>query len=193
MRIIIGMSGASGAILGIRLLEVLQQIDYCETHLVISEGAAQTIDLETGYTVGEVAGMADFTHDIRDMAATIASGSFQTDGMIVAPCSMKTLSAVATGFSYNLLIRAVDVCLKEQRRVVLLPREMPFNTIHLQNMQTAAQHGCMIMPPMLTFYNHPASIDDMVNHVIGKTLMQFTIPFKSFKAWEGAAELAGAD
>ena len=193
MRIIIGMSGASGAILGIRFLQALQTVDDCETHLVISKGAEQTIKLETDYTLDDVTRMADVTHDIHDMAATIASGSFRTDGMIVAPCSMKTLSAVATGFAYNLLIRAVDVCLKEQRRVILLPREMPFNTIHLQNMQAAAQHGCLIMPPMLTFYNHPTSIDDLVDHVIGKTLMQFDIPYERFRAWEGTVDPVTAD
>ncbi|HML23980.1 MAG TPA: UbiX family flavin prenyltransferase [Aggregatilinea sp.] len=185
MRIIVGMSGASGAILGIRMLEALQRVEDCETHLVISESAEQTIRLETGYSVEAVKGLADVLHDIRDMGATIASGSFKTDGMIVAPCSMKTLSAVAAGFSYNLLVRAVDVCLKERRKVVLLPREMPFNAIHLRNLQVADQSGCLIMPPMLTFYNHPATIDDMVDHVIGKTLMQFGVDFQPFKAWEG--------
>lgn len=185
MRLIVGISGASGAILGIRILELLQDVADCETHLIVSEGAEQTIKLETDYSLEQIRAMADVNHDIKNMAATISSGSFYTDGIIVAPCSMKTLSAVATGLTANLLVRSVDVCLKEHRKVVLLPREMPFNGIHLHNMQTAAQYGCVIMPPMMTFYNHPDSIGDLINHIAGKTLMQFGINIKPFVAWQG--------
>ena len=186
MRLIVGISGATGVIMGYELLKVLKRIPNCETHLVISEGARRNFELETTLNIQEVEKLADFCHDNKNLAAAISSGSFKTDGMIVLPCSMKSLSGIANGYADNLLVRAADVCLKENRRVVLLPREMPLGKIHLKNMLQAAELGCTIIPPMLTFYNNPNNLHDQIMHVIGKLLMQFNLDIKEFKAWQGA-------
>jgi 4-hydroxy-3-polyprenylbenzoate decarboxylase len=186
MRIIVGISGASGTILGIELLKALRLYPQCETHLVITEGAKKTLSYETNIKVEEIVALADHCYDINNMGASISSGSFKTDGMVIIPCSMKTLSGVAYGFTDNLLIRAADVCLKEDRRLILVPREFPLSSIHLENMARAANHGCTIMPPVLTFYNNPKTIQDMINHLIGKILMLFSLEFNSFIPWEGA-------
>jgi len=185
MRLIVGISGASGVLMGYRLLQVLQQMENCETHLVISESAADNFEHEMGMDYHQIIALADHYHAIHNMAASISSGSFKTDGMIICPCSMKTLSAVANGFEVNLLIRAAGVCLKESRRVVLVPREMPMSSIHIRNMLTAATSGCVIVPPMLTFYNHAATLEAQVTHVLGKVLMQFGLDMPRFVPWEG--------
>jgi 4-hydroxy-3-polyprenylbenzoate decarboxylase len=167
------------------MLKVLRQIPGMEIHLVVSDGAVENFKCETDLRLEDVTSLADYHHDNRNMAASISSGSFKTDGMIVIPCSMKTTSAIASGFAVNLLIRAVDVCLKENRRVVIVPREMPLSIVHLRNIKEAADNGCVIIPPMLTFYNDSNSVDKQINHIIGKVLMQFGIDHKDFKPWEG--------
>jgi len=185
MRIIVGISGASGVVVGYYLLRALRQLPDYEIHLVVTKGARITWDLEAGVPFYELQNLADFVHSDENLAASISSGSFVTDGMIVAPCSMKTLSAIATGYTANLLVRAADVCLKENRKVVLIPREMPLGKVQLRNLSKAADLGCVIVPPMLTFYNIPENLSDQVNHVIGKILMQFGLNHKSFVPWEG--------
>ncbi len=185
MRIIVGISGASGTILGIELLKALRSYPQCETHLVITDGAKKTLAHETNIKVDDVISLADHCHGINNMAAPISSGSFKTDGMVIIPCSMKTVSGVAYGFADNLLIRAADVCLKEGRRLILVPREAPLSSIHLENLARAASHGCTIIPPVLTFYNKPQTVQDMVNHLLGKILMMFGLEFPGFKPWKG--------
>lgn len=185
MRLIVGISGASGAIIGIETLRALRELGV-ETHLVVSKGGMVTIRDETPYSYEEVCALADCCYDDRNMGALISSGSFKTEGMVVAPCSMKSLSAIANAYDANLLVRAADVCLKEGRRVVLMPREMPLNKAHLRNMALAADSGCTLIPPMLTFYNKPTSVMDQVHHLVGKALMQFGLEAKGFKAWQGS-------
>lgn len=185
MRLIIGISGASGVLLGYRLLQALRRQPDCEIHLVISEGAAVNFDYETDLTIADVEKLADYTYANTNLAAKISSGSFVTDGMIVIPCSMKSLSGIANGYSTNLLIRAADVCLKEGRKVVLVPREMPLGPAHLRNLQLVSQYGCAIIPPMLTFYNGSETLEAQMQHVIGKVLMQFGMKHDKFVAWEG--------
>lgn len=186
MRIIIGISGATGVIMGYKLLQILREVPDCETHLVLTEGALKNFMLETKVSIDDVKKLAHFCYDNKNMAAVISSGSFKTDGMIVMHCSMKSLSGIANGYADTLLVRAVDVCLKENRKVVIVPREMPLGKIHIKNMATVADLGCSIIPPMLTFYNSPDNLEDQVMHVIGKVLMQFNIDVKQFKAWKGA-------
>lgn len=182
-RIIVGISGASGAVLGIELLNVLHAMPEWETHLILSSGARRTIQSETQYSVAEVEALADEVHAIGNIGANIASGSFRTAGMIIAPCSMKTLAGIANGFSENLLLRAADVVLKEQRRLVLAPRETPLNKIHLRNMLQAADAGAILVPPVLTCYQHPTSVQEMTHHIIGKMLDLFDIEMPGFKRW----------
>jgi 4-hydroxy-3-polyprenylbenzoate decarboxylase len=183
-RIIIGISGASGAIYGVRALELLQ--DYpVETHLVASQAAALTLKEETSYTLEEVKKLADVSYSPKDIAAAISSGSFTTMGMLVAPCSMKSLAEIATGVTNGLLSRAADVVLKEQRKLVLMVRETPFSTIHLENMQRVAQAGGVIFPPVPAFYHQPNSIDDIVNQTVGRALDQFGIDCGKTVRWEG--------
>ena len=185
-KIIVGISGADGVCIGRRVLEVLRAEPDVETHLVLSRAAERNFQLECGVDAEEIRRLADVVYEPENMAADIASGSFVTDGMIAAPCSMKTLAGIAHGYADNLLVRAVDVCLKENRRVVLIPREMPLNLIHLRNLAAAAEAGCAIVPPMLTFYNRPDTIEEQINHVVGKALMQFGIIPACFRPWEGA-------
>lgn len=184
MRIIVGISGASCSVLGIETLKALAA-QGVETHLVISKGAKRTIPSETAYTVEEVEALASYHYDDADLGALVSSGSFATDGMIVAPCSMKSASAIAHAYDANLLVRAADVCLKENRRVVLMPREMPLNRAQLRNLLECAEGGCTILPPMLTFYNRPSTMDDQVRHAVGKALMQFGLDHEGFKPWDG--------
>lgn len=184
-RIIVGISGASGVIIGYRLLQALKELAAVETHLVITSGARRNFALETDLSLAEICAQADVVHDEHNMAAAISSGSFITDGMIVAPCSMKTLAGIANGYAENLLLRAADVCLKEGRKVVLVPREMPLGKIHLRNLALAADAGCTIIPPMLTFYNAPSDLNDQIDHIIGKILRQFGWDLQSFVAWRG--------
>ena len=185
-RLIIGISGASGVIMGYRLLQVLQGVPDIETHLVITEGAARNFACETELSLDEVRALADYSYDIKDLAATIASGSFETDGMIVMPCSMASVAGIANGFSTNLLLRAADVCLKEDRRLVLVPRETPLSRLHLHNLAQAADYGCTIIPPMLTFYNGADTVEMQIDHIIGKVLKRFGIDYKKFRPWQGA-------
>lgn len=188
MRLVVGISGASGVVLGYHMLKALKAYPEIETHLVISEGARVTFGLETSLKIEDVEKMADVVHSNKNLAASISSGSFKTDGMIVIPCSMKTLAGIAAGYAENLLIRAVDVCLKESRRVVLVPREMPFGKLHMRNLKEVSDLGCIIVPPMLTFYNNPQTIEEQINHIIGKVLMQFGLDHKKFIAWEGSED-----
>ena len=186
-RLIVGISGASGVLLGYELLKTLHEQVDTELHLVVSDGAKRNFELETSLKLEDVYALADYVHDDHNLAAVISSGSFVTSGMIVAPCSMKTLSGIANGYSDNLLVRAADVCLKEGRRVVLVPREMPLSRVHLRNLQSASDAGCAIVPPMLTFYNGAETLQSQMAHVIGKVLMQFGIESKQFKPWENFA------
>ena len=168
------------------MLKALKSIPNCEVHLVYTEGAVKNFECETNISMEEVRTLADVVHNNKNMAASISSGSFKTDGMIVVPCSMKTLAGIAAGYAENLLLRSVDVSLKENRKVVLVPREMPLSRIHLRNMKEAADYGCIVIPPMLTFYNGSDSVDKQMQHIIGKILMQFGIDYKNFVAWKGA-------
>lgn len=185
MRLIVGISGASGVILGYYMLKALRQIPNVETHAIITEGAALNFSCETNLTLEEVMAQADIVHANTNLGATISSGSFKTDGMIIIPCSMKSLSGIANGYADNLLNRAADVCLKENRKIVVVPREMPFSRVHLKNMSQLAEYGVSIIPPLLTFYNNSNSVEKQIQHIIGKVLMQFGIDYKEFVPWEG--------
>jgi len=182
-RLVIGISGASGAILGINILEILRDYPGWETHLVISRVAELTIADETNYTVEEVKNLADKVYDNNNVGESIASGTFKTEGMIIIPCSMKTVAGIASGYSDNLLIRAADVTLKEGRKLILVARESPLSLIHLRNMTTCVQAGAMILPPMITYYNKPLSIENMNKHIVAKILDKFGIEIKGFKRW----------
>jgi len=188
IRIIIGMSGASGIVYGIRLLEALSSMENCETHLVMSDGAKLTIKLESELNVKQIEALADVVHKDHNLAASIASGSFKTHGMIIAPCSMKTLSAVANSFGENLLVRAADVILKERRPLVLLPREMPLHAGHCRLMHEAALMGAIIAPPVPAFYNHPQTVQDIVDDTVGRVLDLVGIDNDLFKRWSGPTE-----
>lgn len=182
-RLVVAMSGASGAQLGIDFLKAMQQFPQWETHLVISKGAEKTIELETDFTVNQVKQMATKVHSIQDIGASIASGTFKTEGMVIIPCSMKTIAGISVGYSDNLILRAADVIIKEKRKLVLVARESPLSPIHLRNMLDIANLGGIIMPPMLTLYNHPQSIKDITRHVIGKVLNVFELELPGFKRW----------
>ena len=185
-RLIIGISGADGVCIGRRLLETFREMPEVEIHLVLSRAAERNFQLECGVDAAAIRALADYDYAPENMAAKISSGSFVTDGMIVAPCSMKTLSAIVHGYAENLLVRAADVCLKENRRVVLLPRETPLGLIHLRNLLLAGEMGCIVVPPMMTFYNKPKNIEDQIDHIIGKVAMQFGLTSDRFRSWEGA-------
>jgi 4-hydroxy-3-polyprenylbenzoate decarboxylase len=182
MRLVIGLAGSSSPIYGIRTLEALKQAGV-ETHLVVSDGARRTIALETRWTVEKVESLASVAYDNHDLAASISSGSFPTDGMIVAPCSMKTLAAIAYSFSQDLLVRAADVTLKERRKLVLVPRETPLHLGHLRNMVQAAELGAVILPPVPAFYHAPETVDDLINQTVGKILDQFHVEHALFRRW----------
>ncbi len=184
MKLIVGVSGASGVIMSYNLLRALHRAGV-DTHLVVSDAARHTWELETEKPFEDLLALAKYCYDAHDMAAAISSGSFVTDGMIIMPCSMKTLAGVVSGYSENLLLRAADVCLKEGRKLVLCPRETPLSRVHLRNMQQAAELGCSIVPPVLTFYNSPQTIEDQINHIVGKILLQFGIVSTDFVPWEG--------
>lgn len=187
-RIIIGISGASGAVYGIRLLELLARVPGVETHLVMSSAGRLNIALETDRTPADVAGLAHCVHDARDIGASIASGSFRTDGMIVAPCSMRTLSAIVHSAADNLLVRAADVVLKERRLLVLMPRETPLHLGHCRLLTAAAELGAMLVPPMPAFYNRPATVQDIVDHGLGRVLDLFGIDAGVVQRWAGTRE-----
>ena len=184
-KIIVGISGASGMPLAIHLLKELKANPSIETHLVLTKGAEMTILQETKISIEDVYSLADVVYDNHNIGASIASGTFQVDGMIVIPCSMKTVAGIAHGYSDNLLLRACDVMIKEQRKLILVTRESPLSSIHLDNLAYLSKiHTVMIMPPMLTYYNLPESIEDMERHLIGKVLSQFDIEINNFKRWK---------
>ncbi len=184
MKICVGLSGGSGAIYTLALLQMLRGMDI-ETHLVASEMGLKVAQHECGVTEDELRGMCDVWHENKNLGATLASGSFKTDGMVVAPCSMKTLSSVANGYSDGLLTRAADVCIKERRRLVLLVREMPYSSIHLENMLRLSNQGVVILPASPGFYNHPKELSDIVAFVAGKMLDALGIENQSYARWEG--------
>src|SRR5215475_13492486 len=181
-RLIVGISGASGAIYGVRLLQALTALPL-ETHLVMTRTAEVTLAHETPYKVAEVQALADKVHRVDDLAAAISSGSFRTHGMIVAPCSMRSLGEIANGISSNLLTRAADVVLKERRRLVLVARETPLHAIHLRNMTRLAQAGAVIAPPVPAFYNRPKTLDNVIDHTIGRVLDLFDLDTGKVKRW----------
>ena len=183
-RLVVGITGASGVLMGVGCLQALGAMPGVECHLVMTEGAERTFGCETEFCPEEVRAMADVAYDIDDMGAPISSGSFSMDGMIVMPCSMKTVAGIVSGFSENLLLRAADVCLKEGRKLVLVPREMPLSRIHLRNLKEAADCGCTIIPPMLTFYNGADTVEKQVQHIIGKVFMQFGMEYGAFRPWK---------
>ena len=186
MRLIVAITGASGAIYGIRLLEALREVPDVETHLVLSNGGKLNIALETDRDPRDVEALAHEVHNDQNLAATIASGSFATGGMIVAPCSMKTLSGIVNSYADNLVVRAADVILKEQRKLVLMPRETPLHVGHCRLLLQAAEMGAVIAPPMPAFYNDPHTLDDLVNHSVGRALDLFGIESGLVKRWQGA-------
>jgi 4-hydroxy-3-polyprenylbenzoate decarboxylase len=181
-RIIIGIAGASGVIYGVRMLSLIKERDF-ETHLIISEAGKKNIEIETSYKASEVAAMADYTYDNRDVGAALSSGSFLTGGMVVAPCTIKTLSGIANSYTNNLLVRAADVTLKEKRKLVLVVRETPLHKGHLRLMSMASDMGAHILPPVPSFYNHPKTIDDIIDQTIGKIFDYLGIEHNLFKRW----------
>jgi flavin prenyltransferase len=181
-RVVVGISGSSCSVLGIEMLRALRKAGI-ETHLVMSSFAEKVIDHELGMKAADVRKLADFCYEKDDFFAPIASGSFRTEGMIIIPCSMKTLGGIASGYTNNLLLRAADVMLKERRKLVLVARETPLSLIHIKNMETATLAGAVILPPVLTCYSKPSGIDDMVGHIIGKALDQFGID-SGYKRWK---------
>jgi len=191
-RIIVGITGATGTIFGIRLLELLQETEV-ETHLVLSRWAARTLVEETAYTVEQVQALATHVHPVTDQGAPISSGSFVTDGMIIVPCTIRTLAAIAHGLADNLIHRAADVILKERRRLVLAVREAPLSEIHLENMLKLARMGAVIAPPMPSFYGRPRSIDDLVNYTVVRLLDQLDIHLDVANRWEGLQEVGTHD
>ncbi len=188
-RLVIGITGASGVVYGIRLLEVLNQL-HLETHAVLTSMAEKNIELETKVTPQYVRTLATKAYDVNDLAATLSSGSFHTNGMVVIPCSMKTLAGIANGFSENLLLRAADVTIKEQRPLIISPRESPLNPIHLENMLKLARIGVTILPPSPAFYNIPKSIEEIIDQTIGKILDILGIEHNLYKRWTGSRETA---
>lgn len=188
MRIIIGMNGTTGVIYGIRLLQVLSDMDDTETHLVISRACEQTIEIETDFGIAEIKALATYAYPVENIAACLASGSFLHDGMIIAPCSMKTLSAIAHSYADNLLSRAADVTLKERNRLLLIVRETPLHLGHLKNMVRVTEMGGIIMPPAPAFYHQPRTIQDIVDHTVGKALDLFHIRHDLYRRWSGTNE-----
>ena len=184
-RIVVAISGASGAIYGVRLLQTLQTIASVESHLVVSEAGWRNIALECPMDHAVLEGLAHQVHDVRNVGATIASGSFQCSGMVIAPCSMRTLAAVAHGLADNLITRAADVMLKERRRLVLMVRESPLHLVHLRNMTTVTEMGGIVCPPMPAFYMQPQTIDDLVNHSVARVLDLLDLPHTLVQRWSG--------
>jgi flavin prenyltransferase len=185
-RLIIAMTGATGAIYGVRMLQILQPLDDWESHLIISSSGGVNLKYELNMKRAELAALADVTHGINDIAASIASGSFKTEGMIIAPCSMKTLAAIAHGFGDNLISRGADVVLKERRRLVVMPRETPLHLVHIRNMAIVTEMGGIMYPPMPAFYNKSNSIAAMVDETVGRVLDFFGVPVEGlYTPWEG--------
>jgi 4-hydroxy-3-polyprenylbenzoate decarboxylase len=192
-RLIIGLSGASGVVYGIRLLEVLRGVEAVETHLVMSHSAGITIGLETDYSIDDVTAMADVSYGFKNIAAAIASGSFRTSGMVVIPCSMKTLAGIAHSFSDNLLLRAADVVLKDRRRLVIVPRETPLHLGHLRLMVEVTEMGAIVAPPMPAFYHRPRSIEEIVDQTVNRVLdlLDVELPSDLFDRWQGGKHEGG--
>ena len=184
LRLVVGITGATGSLIGIRLLQTLRELGV-ETHLVMSKWGRATVELETDWTAAQVMALASRAYGPGDQAAALSSGSYRTDGMIIAPCSMKTLAAVRAGFGDGLVHRAADVTLKERRRLVLVPRELPLSEVHLENMLALARMGTVIAPPMPAFYNRPESVEDIVAHVVARVLDQFGLQAPDAKRWTG--------
>jgi 4-hydroxy-3-polyprenylbenzoate decarboxylase len=183
--LVVGISGGSGVLLGIKLLEFLWTINY-ETHLIVTTTAEKIIEHETAYEIKDVKKLATKSYDNSNLFAPTASGSFKTEGMVIIPCSMKTMGGIASGYSNNLLLRSADVCLKERRKLVLVPRETPLSLIHIENMAKVTRAGAVVLPPVLSFYSKPKNIDDMVNYILCKVLDVLGIDNKLYERWEGA-------
>ncbi len=193
-RLIIALTGATGSLYGIRLLEVLRTMDDVETHLILSAAGALTAFSETGIEREQIFALADVVHSSKDIGASIASGSYLTHGMVIAPCSMKTLGAIANGFNDNLISRAADVILKERRRLILVTRETPLNLVHLRNMTTITEMGGIIAPPVPSYYTRPETIDDIINQTVGRTLDLLGVARDDLvKRWEGIKETVRQD
>lgn len=186
-RVIVGITGASGTILGVRLLQLLKPVEGVESHLVMSPAAVRTLGIETEYSVDDVRGMADETHSFRDIGATVASGSFRSEGMIIAPCSVRALSSVATCMSNDLVARAADVCLKERRRLVLLFRETPIHAGHIALMDQATRNGAIVMPAVVGLYYQPQSVMEIIDHLAGRALDLLGIDAGVVRRWSGTA------
>ena len=184
-RLVIGMTGATGSIYGLRILEALRAMGGWETHLVVSDAGMLNAWQEYKLARKDITKLADVVHNVRDVGASISSGSFITAGMVIAPCSMKTLAAVANGFSDNLISRAADVILKERRRLVLITREAPLNLAHIRNMASVTEMGGVIFPPVPAFYSQAKTIDDLVNHTVGRVLDLFSVEHEGIKRWQG--------
>lgn len=182
-RLIVGLSGATGSIFGIRILQVLAPMPDIETHLVMSKAAKMTLQVETPHSVKEVEEMADVAHDIQNVGASIASGSFRTEGMVIAPCSMKSMGGIALSVGGDLLVRAADVVLKERRKLVLVARETPLHLGHLESMATLTRMGAVIFPPVPAFYHRPKTLDDVINQTVARILDQFDVETDMFKRW----------
>lgn len=185
MNLVIGITGATGTVYAVRLLEYLKDIENIKTHLIMSKWAINNLEVETDYSLDYVYGLADFVHDNDNLGACVASGSFITEGMIILPCSMKTLASISNGLSSNLIDRAADVMIKEGRKLVISPRETPLSAIHLENMLKLSRIGVRIVPPMPGFYSKPNKIDDIINHHVMKILDQFNINIRNDLRWRG--------
>lgn len=183
-KIIVAITGATGAQIGIRLLQTLRRLNV-ETHVIISKWASETIKWETDYTPSAIKALADHAYSPHDLAAPIASGSYRVDGMVVAPCSVKTLAAINAGICDDLVTRAADVCLKERKRLVLSVRETPFSEIHLRNMMEVTRAGAIVAPPVVAFYTKPSSIDDILDQMVGRLLDLFDLDARNFERWDG--------
>ena len=183
-RIIVGITGASGILIAVELLKRLKKIETVETHLIITDGGELTIRDETNFDSYEIKRLADVVYNVHEMDASIASGSFLVDGMVIVPCTMKTVAGIAAGYCENLLLRAADVCIKESRKLVLVPREMPFSRIHLRNMKELADFGVVIMPPVMTFYHTDVTVEAQINHIVNKILLQLGLPSEMVE-WQG--------
>ncbi|HXG52217.1 MAG TPA: UbiX family flavin prenyltransferase [candidate division Zixibacteria bacterium] len=183
-RLIVGISGATGAIYGVRILEVLAKVEDVETHLVLTKAGRMTIQVETPYAAKDVEAMADVVHDINNVGASISSGSFRTEGMVIAPCSMKSMGGIAHSLGGDLLVRAADVVLKERKKLVLLVRETPLHLGHLEAMATLTRMGAVIFPPVPAFYHRPKTIDDIINQTVTRVLDQFDIDVELFRRWD---------
>ena len=186
-KIIVGITGASGILIAVEFLKRLKKLEEVETHLIISDGGVLTVRDETNFDIFEIKKLADVVYDIHEMDAAIASGSFLVDGMVIVPCTMKTVAGIASGYCENLLLRAADVAIKESRKLILVPREMPFSKIHLRNMKELADIGVVIMPPVLTFYHTDFSIEAQINHIVNKILLQLNLPTEIIE-WRGGGK-----